>query len=383
MNVDDRGEQIAWVAGFFEGEGSATLGVTGARTYSRRLSISNTERDVLDRAMRILGAGQVEVVSARSNPAHYKVGLRWATANWVSVERIANEMYPFLGARRREAIHRLFDLPPSRRRSTEDAGNRELIRVTTVKDPRAGTRSPETGEWWAWAAGVFEGEGSAVCRPMSRKRPGQWQRRLQVAMSDRDVLERFRDVVGAGQVRSTKTPEFTHLGARRRPMFIWTCSKWPEIERIARTLLPWLGAKRTGQVGVLLEHPAGPVGRRSPTHCKRGHPLHGPGADLYVYGRERQCRRCHALRYEAVRSRSAPQDLEGHAPVRLKTHCVRGHPLSGVGADVYLWRGLRQCRPCANEARANRRSHGPTRARRPRRADDVHVSSETTWSSKM
>ena len=31
------------------------------------------------------------------------------------------------------------------------------------------------------------------------------------------------------------------------------------------------------------------------THCKRGHPLSGPEADVYVHHRERECRKCRRI----------------------------------------------------------------------------------------
>lgn len=230
-------------------------------------------------------------------------------------------------------------------------GKRCRVTLQHVRDPRTEIRKPGSDEWWAWAAGLFEGEGSAVCRPMSQKRRGL-QRRLQVPMSDEDVLLRFRDVVGAGSVRPTKIKPTTAKGNLRKPMFRWTCSKWSDIERICLRFYPFLCARRKEQVDWLLAHPIGPMGWASRTHCVRGHPISGPDADVYRYGGARQCRKCHAEGYRTRHARRVAQVNAG-LPIEVNQHvrltCKRGHPLEGPDADVYVYFGWRQCRPCDRE----------------------------------
>lgn len=109
----------------------------------------------------------------------------------------------------------------------------------------------------AWAAGLFEGEGSIIHAPYSKHaiNAGRWQRRLALSMADRDVVERFARVVEAGRVRHVK---------RRRPnwsdQWIWVCSKWADIERILTEFEPWLGERRSEAAARLLANPPGPVG---------------------------------------------------------------------------------------------------------------------------
>lgn len=348
-------ERIAWAAGVFEGEGSAILGRSGDGGVYRRLQITNTEPDVVDRAQHALRVGTIQV--GRRQEAHHKPELFWTIDRWTDLERLANLFYPFLGSRRRAAVDAIFDRPAKRALISG-----RFVRMTMVHDPRANLRNPTDVEWWAWAAGLFEGEGSAICRPMSRSRSTQLQRRLQLPLADRDVLERFASVVGAGKIRRLKDRGLTRKGNRRKPMYIWTCSRWPDVERVCARFLPFMGCRRTAQVTFLLAHPAGPIGRRPPTECKRGHPLAGPCGDVYVYGRERQCRRCKAMAYEALKAGVQA------ARRRAKLRCIRGHPLEGPGADVYVWRGMRQCRPCARASRQDRRVRGTIRPRRPRAA---------------
>jgi len=54
-------EEVAWVAGIFEGEGSAGMWSTGSKRGQKapQLSITNTQKDMLDEVVRIIGFGRV------------------------------------------------------------------------------------------------------------------------------------------------------------------------------------------------------------------------------------------------------------------------------------------------------------------------------------
>jgi hypothetical protein len=142
-------------------------------------------------------------------------------------------------------------------------------------------------------------------------------------------------------------------------MFRWTCSKWADTERIARALYPFLLSRRRQQVDWLLANPIGPMGWTSRTHCKRGHPLSGPDADVYRYGGARECRKCHADGYRMRRRHRMAQMAAGQAitpNTSAPKVCKRGHSLDGPDADVYCYYGWRQCRPCARERKRLARS---------------------------
>lgn len=94
----------------------------------------------------------------------------------------------------------------------------------------------------AWAAGLFEGEGCIQIwvPPSQSERWKHPQVRLSVAMTDRDVVEKFCRIVECGKV----SPE-----QRRRPprknVYIWTIANRDDVERILLELLPHLGSRRT------------------------------------------------------------------------------------------------------------------------------------------
>ena len=349
--------EYAWVAGLFEGEGSVIVARKGQ--HQRRLDIANCQADVLERVREITGRGAVRIDANPNRPPHHQVRLVWQVWSWLDICEVADHIYPLLGVRRRERIRDLFAWPPSRMLITDAEGRRSFQRSPR---PPILTENADASEnvWIAWAAGLFEGEGSAVCSPMGGRRRGL-QRRLQVPMSDRDVLDHLRVVLNAGSVRPVKAASHTMKGPRKQ-MFVWTCGRWTDIVRICNAILPWLGERRRAQVQRLLANPAGRAGWADKTQCMRGHPLVGPDAHIYRYGNARVCKACHQHGYaERIGRRRASGERAMTKPGAV---CKRGHPLDGPGADVYVYFGWRQCRRCARESRAKRSADSP----RPRRA---------------
>lgn len=142
----------------------------------------------------------------------------------------------------------------------------------------------------AWAAGLFEGEG---CISNDRQKRGM-RRALTLVSTDRDVLEAFVAVVGAGRIidRPDRDP-------RHKIQWQWKVTRWREIEPILQILLPYLGERRTAKAMELLATPAKRQG-----NCDSGHPLSGPGADIYTNGKARPaCAICARARSKANRER--------------------------------------------------------------------------------
>jgi hypothetical protein len=87
----------------------------------------------------------------------------------------------------------------------------------------------------AWAAGLFEGEGTVSVS-------GAWKRaRLQMKMTDEDVIRRFCRIVG-GRVHGPMTYDQSD-GSIRRPFWMWTTAQG-EAGTVAGLLWPWLGVRR-------------------------------------------------------------------------------------------------------------------------------------------
>jgi hypothetical protein len=86
----------------------------------------------------------------------------------------------------------------------------------------------------AWAAGLFEGEGSIT---HSKGRP-----QLRIQMADLEVLERFLEIFGVGTIYGPYTRGHQD-GCKRKPTWIWVCDG-PMVSVLFRTLAPWLSTRR-------------------------------------------------------------------------------------------------------------------------------------------
>lgn len=85
-----------------------------------------------------------------------------------------------------------------------------------------------------WAAGLYEGEGTAT---VSGGRP-----RLAVKMNDAEPLHVFRDVVGFGKVYGPYDRKVN--GVVVGQFFTWVASRPGEAWAVAERLYPWLSMKR-------------------------------------------------------------------------------------------------------------------------------------------
>lgn len=90
----------------------------------------------------------------------------------------------------------------------------------------------------AWAAGIYEGEGSLV---KDKRKTSTYK--LTIKMTDLDVLERFQSIFNLGSICFGDTPSI-----RRNPHWkpIWTYGVYnrPAIYLILTTILPYLGIRR-------------------------------------------------------------------------------------------------------------------------------------------
>lgn len=102
----------------------------------------------------------------------------------------------------------------------------------------------------AWAAGLFEGEGSIV--------PSR--RRLSLEMTDEDVVRRFVAVVGYGNVHKVQRRNRVNRD-NHHTIYKWDCAKWAVTERVLLAFLPHLGLRRRTKAYEMLANPAGPIGR--------------------------------------------------------------------------------------------------------------------------
>lgn len=96
----------------------------------------------------------------------------------------------------------------------------------------------------AWAAGLFEGEGSVILYRPHGRAPHP---RIQLSSTDEDVIRRFAAVVGRGRVYGPYQKKDSRL-----PRFDWTTGSWLNCAEIAGRLWPYLGERRRAKMREVL-----------------------------------------------------------------------------------------------------------------------------------
>ena len=94
-----------------------------------------------------------------------------------------------------------------------------------------------------WAAGLFEGEGCIYIHPT------KIYVQLIINMTDLDVMERFVDVVGHGNLNGPKWDRKS-----TKPYWRSTVSKSSEVLRILKMFLPHLGIRRAEKAIEAINH---------------------------------------------------------------------------------------------------------------------------------
>jgi hypothetical protein len=101
-------------------------------------------------------------------------------------------------------------------------------------------------EHLAWAAGLFEGEGSFTCRRQLAHR--YWSMQAELGMSDEDRVRQFHRVVGIGNV----TGPHPNGKANWKPMYRWKVGSFEGVQMVVVLLWDWLGPRRKAKAKELL-----------------------------------------------------------------------------------------------------------------------------------
>lgn len=97
---------------------------------------------------------------------------------------------------------------------------------------------------WAWAAGLFEGEG---CISVNKTWGGRYSSpRLYLQTTDQDVLASFHQVVGVGFVNGP----YPKKGGKN--YYVWSCAKKADVRQLLKQLLPYLGKRRAERAREML-----------------------------------------------------------------------------------------------------------------------------------
>jgi hypothetical protein len=141
----------------------------------------------------------------------------------------------------------------------------------------------------AWAAGLFEGEGSITWN----RAKGKGYVVLLLSMTDGDVVRRFHGALGLGRLNGPYRRGLAASGNPRKPLFYWSASGFEHVQAIVAMFWPWLGDRRRARAcEVLAIGSAAPVLPRFRTHCPKGHPYTGRNLIVSKKHGYRNCRTC-------------------------------------------------------------------------------------------
>lgn len=250
--------ELAWAAGFWDGEGSAYLsGVRDRPTKQPHARINQSSTTgipgVLTRFQRVVGLGAVQgpYLKDGREPLY-----RWEISRRSEVALLLEQLAPYLGQVKRVQMHLALDAHAGHQGIWDDLD----------EDSRR-----------AWAAGLWDGEGS-VCLLSHRSHDGHFVPEAAVTQSsDRgvpEVLTRIGSIGPRGFLYGPFPQEPPYS-----PVYRWKLFRLEEIRTLTGTLRPWLGSVKMAQAervfGVLDAQPKLPRGNPEwgsyKTHCIHGH----------------------------------------------------------------------------------------------------------------
>ena len=254
--------ELAWAAGFFDGDGWAALVHDRRRAGGQPHAQINQAGargvpEVLIRFREAVGVGRV--AGPRVEDGRQDL-YWWIVSSRADVRRTGELIGPWL--------------------SSEKRGQFRAAVGLTFRQPPLASRP--------WAAGLFDAEGS-VSIGKHRTHVGYKVIDASVtqigAAAAPEELVRFRSIVALGKVNGP----YDQAGARG-PVYRWRLSRVDEVRAVLHVLGPWIGAKKRQQasnaIQVVDAQPVLPRGRlewgRHKTHCVHGHE--------YVRGRVRPYR---------------------------------------------------------------------------------------------
>jgi len=242
--------ELAWAAGFFDGDGwAAFVTQRGRRNGNPRAQINQSSVDGVPEALirfrEAVGVGRVlgpKIVEGRE-PLYW-----WVASSRGDVRTTGESIGPWLSSQKRAQFMRAVGLHVDR---------------------------PPLSSF-AWAAGLFDAEGSTSLSDRSAR---AGYKAIESAVTQGgavipEELVRFMDCVALGRVNGP----YEQVGANE-PVYRWRIHTIDEVRRMLHVLLPWLGEVKRRQavraIAIVDAQPALHRGRvewgSHKTHCIHGH----------------------------------------------------------------------------------------------------------------
>jgi hypothetical protein len=151
----------------------------------------------------------------------------------------------------------------------------------------------------AWAAGLFEGEGSISISTASRFG------HLRIVGTDEDTVRKFSEIVKCGAVYGPYTVKQRRLdGAHKKPFWSWQTGHRDHVRAVLSAMYPWLSERRRQRADEVFAVPLSSLlSNGSKTHCKNGHEFTDENTYLARSG-ARHCRTCRSIARSKSRAKA-------------------------------------------------------------------------------
>lgn len=153
----------------------------------------------------------------------------------------------------------------------------------------------------AWAAGLFEGEGSFHLTQGNSPQ-------VNVRMTDRDVVEHFHRAIGFGTFY-----EHPMKNPRHKDQYGWRVTGWVGFAVVVEMIGPYLGERRRAKISeieAVMPRPM-PLTQAMRTHCRRGHPYDEENTRVLIDKKGRRSRQCITCNRDYSRERRRRKSREG------------------------------------------------------------------------
>lgn len=287
-------EELAWAAGFFDGEGSSCLGRKrgGWRIHlsiNQAVDADGSAAQVLDRFHAAIGRlGMIETrgtLGKAGKRIRHRTTHKWRTNSFEECQAVLAMLWCYLSEnKRRQATRALSEVVKWKRTRGRPGRAKYDYRPRLLLAPQPNPRTEQ-----AWAGGFFDGEGSAYLRVAARRKDGTVWRARRVSVGQKDdtddvarVLLRFqRAVQGKGHVE-------IHKAAAAHK---WLVDEAVAIDDVVGMLWPFLSKAKRMQIENMQAVYKKQIRQHGTAEiCKRGHVYSGT---KYKGGRPRKvCNVC-------------------------------------------------------------------------------------------
>jgi hypothetical protein len=223
--------ELAWAAGVYDGEGSASTYLPRDRRSRVRQMAVYQGGDSMPPPLLFRFRAAVGNVGLIHGPARGSL-YQWHSKRHVVVDAVSEQLWPWIGEVKRAQLH---------------MAALQVGRST----PSARSENWSPAEAAAWAAGFFDGEGSILIEG-DPSRPAVTMSIPQASASGvPEVLDRFRAVVGAGAISG---PRMVPSPWSKLPQYRWQLKRFAEIERVVALLYPYTDVVKREQMTHCLDH---------------------------------------------------------------------------------------------------------------------------------